>query len=56
VDNVPVIDPRPALCPDGLCPAVIGDVLVWRDDNHITATYARTLAGWLSRELAAVAR
>lgn len=52
VGRVAVIDPRPVLCPDDLCPAVVGNVLVWRDDNHITATYARTLAGWLSRQLA----
>ena len=26
------------------CPSVIGDVIVYRDGHHITATFARTLA------------
>jgi peptidoglycan/LPS O-acetylase OafA/YrhL len=56
VGHVHVIDPRPVVCPGGLCPAVVGNVLVWRDDNHLTATYARTLAGWLSSQLADAAR
>ena len=44
-----VIDPLPELCPTRLCPAVIGDVLVWRGEAHITATYAATMARWLGR-------
>lgn len=49
--GVAVVDPLPVLCPGGRCPAVIGDVLVYRDNNHITATYSRTLGPWLSRRL-----
>ena len=40
--------PRP---PRELCPAVIGDVLVYRNSGHLTATYARSLTPWLSRRL-----
>jgi len=49
--GVRLIDPTPVICPDATCPAVIGDALVYRDDNHLTATYARTLAGWLASRL-----
>jgi hypothetical protein len=51
VPGVTVVDAVPALCPGDRCPAVIGDVLVYRDNNHITATYSRTLGPWLSRQL-----
>jgi len=51
VPGVAVVDPLPVLCPGAKCPAVIGDVLVYRDNNHITATYSRTLGPWLSRQL-----
>ena len=45
------IDTRPAFCPGRLCPAVIGNALVYRNAGHITATYMRTLAPWLGRQL-----
>jgi hypothetical protein len=51
VAGVEQIDPLPVLCPQHLCPAVIGDVLVWRNEAHLTATYAATMARWLRREL-----
>jgi hypothetical protein len=45
------IEPRVALldfsdqfCADGFCPAVIGNVLVYRDKHHVSDTYIRTLA------------
>jgi peptidoglycan/LPS O-acetylase OafA/YrhL len=56
VPGVTLIDPTPMICPDEVCPAVIGDVLVYRDTNHLTATYARTLAPWLESQLPAPAR
>jgi hypothetical protein len=31
-----------------VCPAVIGNVLVYRDESHLTAVYARTLAPYLA--------
>ncbi|PVE15047.1 SGNH hydrolase domain-containing protein, partial [Arthrobacter sp. Bz4] len=42
--EVNIIDLTPALCNDTTCPAVIEGILVYRDDNHLTATYARTLS------------
>ncbi len=35
------------LCADTGCPVIVGDVLVYRDDNHITATAATWLAPFL---------
>lgn len=31
-------------CTADVCPVVIGNALVFRDDNHVTVTYAQTLA------------
>ena len=42
-----VIDPTDRFCLADACPAVIGDVLVYRNTGHITATYTATLAPWL---------
>jgi hypothetical protein len=32
------------ICPDGSCPLVRGSLLVFRDDHHLTATFAAALA------------
>ena len=34
------------------CPVVVGNVLIYRDNHHLTATYARSLAPFLSTALA----
>jgi hypothetical protein len=51
VDGVKVLDPLPELCPRSLCPAVIGNVLVWRRLAHVTGTYSGTMSRWLARQL-----
>jgi len=51
VEGVRVIDPTPVLCLEQMCPAVIGDALVYRNGAHLTPTYARTLAPWLGERL-----
>jgi hypothetical protein len=38
------IDPTPWICRTDPCPAVTGRLLVFRDQHHLTATYARALA------------
>ena len=38
------IDASDMLCPDGVCGTIIGDVFVYMDDNHVSATYSRTMA------------
>jgi peptidoglycan/LPS O-acetylase OafA/YrhL len=50
-EGVHLIDPTPVLCLEKTCPAVIGDVLVYRNGAHLTATYVRTLIPWLARQL-----
>jgi peptidoglycan/LPS O-acetylase OafA/YrhL len=42
--RVRVIDPTPIACPDGMCPAIMDDVVVHRDDNHLSATFVRVHA------------
>jgi peptidoglycan/LPS O-acetylase OafA/YrhL len=51
VEGVYLIDPTPVLCLEKACPAVIGDVLVYRNGAHLTATYVRTLTPWLGNQL-----
>jgi hypothetical protein len=51
VGGVLLLDPSPKLCLPDVCPAVIGNVLVYRSDGALTATYARTMARWLERRL-----
>jgi peptidoglycan/LPS O-acetylase OafA/YrhL len=46
-DDVTLVDFRPWLCPDGVCKAVIGNIAVYIDDNHVSGTYGRTLAPML---------
>jgi hypothetical protein len=36
------------LCTPTQCPVVIGDILVYRDDNHLTATASQWLAPYIS--------
>jgi hypothetical protein len=43
--NVHYIDLTRYFCTDDVCPPVAGNVLIYSDLNHITATYARTLSG-----------
>jgi peptidoglycan/LPS O-acetylase OafA/YrhL len=54
VPEAAVVDMSPVLCPDGeTCPAVIGNVLVYRTGSHISDTFAETATEALSQELAA---
>ena len=46
-----LIDITREICPRDLCRAVIGNALVYRDKSHLTATYARTLAPRIERDL-----
>jgi hypothetical protein len=45
------LDLNDSVCPGTRCPAVIGNVLVYRDKDHLTATYATTLAPVLLAQL-----
>ncbi|WP_051048545.1 acyltransferase family protein [Robiginitomaculum antarcticum] len=45
------VDMTENLCMSEVCPVIIGNVLVYRDQHHLTATYARTLAPALETKL-----
>lgn len=49
-----VIDLTDYLCNLTECPAVIGSTLVYSDEHHMTATFARTLAPTLEERLAPI--
>jgi hypothetical protein len=50
--GVQLLDMTRWICPGDSCPVVIGGVVVYRDGNHLTATYARSLGSMFSDELA----
>ena len=45
------IDASDMLCPDDVCGTIIGDVFVYMDDNHVSATYSRTMAPELASRI-----
>ncbi|MFD7284748.1 acyltransferase family protein [Streptomyces sp. NPDC059863] len=50
--GVNVIDPEPWFCaPNGDCPIVVDDTLVYRDESHIAETYAEAIAPVLGDRL-----
>jgi SGNH domain (fused to AT3 domains) len=49
--GVHYIDPVPWFCTKQTCPVVIRDVIVYRDNNHITESFASTLRDSLGRTL-----
>jgi peptidoglycan/LPS O-acetylase OafA/YrhL len=49
--GVRLLDPTPLVCPEGLCRAVIGNAVVFRDYDHLTPTFAATLDRWFERRL-----
>lgn len=48
------LDLSDAICRPDTCRAVEGNVLIYRDAHHLTATYMRTLAPELGRQIAAI--
>jgi hypothetical protein len=53
--GVTVIDPLPWMCLNTKCPIVIGNVLTYRDNHHITPPFARLLAPMLEAQLPSLA-
>lgn len=47
-------DVTPYLCSDDACPVIVDDLLVYRDVNHLTATFARYLEPVLAPQLQAL--
>lgn len=48
---LPAIDPVKVLCGPRWCQSARGDMVIYRDTDHLTATFARTLGPWLGRRL-----
>ncbi|NUP74975.1 MAG: acyltransferase, partial [Sinomonas sp.] len=53
VDGFAQIDMTDLLCPDGVCSGVIGNTYVYLDNNHVTKTYAESMASMLGERLLA---
>jgi len=47
------LDMTDAVCRIDVCRAVEGNVLVYHDSHHLSATYVRTMTGELGRQVAA---
>jgi hypothetical protein len=52
----PMIDLNRWICPPAghVCPAVVDHTLIYRQGDHLTASYVRTLAPMLHRELSRI--
>ena len=50
-DSVFPLDFTYAFCNEDTCPAVIGNVVGYRDASHVTATFAKTLAPYIRAEM-----
>jgi hypothetical protein len=49
-DGVTVVDPTPWFC-TATCPVVVGNILVWKDNSHISTAYSTMLAPLLDAKL-----
>lgn len=49
-----VLDFSDKICASTICPAVIDDILVWRDTHHLTATFVSHLNGEVATQLSAI--
>lgn len=56
-DRTETIDLNPAICPnldqgsEAWCPALVGNVYVWRDGSHLSREYVTTLAPAFERQM-----
>lgn len=46
------IDPLSIVCPDDRCDVIDGDLVIYSDSNHLTASYSRSVADDLARLIA----
>ena len=44
VEESVAVNVVPLVCLDNLCPAIVGRVITFHDDDHITITWARAVA------------
>ncbi|MDY6810320.1 MAG: acyltransferase family protein [Actinomycetota bacterium] len=53
--NFHALDLSDGVCNDELCPAIVGNIVVYKDWHHLSATYVRSLTDELGRQMAAAA-
>ncbi|KAB8129180.1 acyltransferase [Gracilibacillus oryzae] len=53
-DNVHLVDFSDYFCDDETCYSVLNNIIIYRDSNHITTTFAKTLTEPFKEELEAV--
>jgi hypothetical protein len=49
--GIHVINPTPWFCAKNICPVVVGNTLVYKDNNHMSVAYGAVLAPVLDKEL-----
>lgn len=49
--GTPIVDLNPVLCSGPRCHAVIGGTIAYFDDNHLSLTFAKTLAPYLGEQI-----
>jgi peptidoglycan/LPS O-acetylase OafA/YrhL len=54
--KVPLINMNSLICGPVNCPPVVGNVLVYQDNHHLTGTYALTIAPYLEKRLLKVSK
>ena len=52
--GVHILDLTDQICPAPVCPAILHNVLIYRDRTHLTGTFAGSLAPTMGRRLTAV--
>jgi peptidoglycan/LPS O-acetylase OafA/YrhL len=53
VPGLHLMDMSDFICAGGSCPAVVGNVYVYKDDNHLTKTYVQTMIPMFEQRLLA---
>lgn len=53
VDGLHLMDMSDFICAGGICPAVVGNVYVYKDDNHLTKTYVQSMIPMFEKRLLA---
>ena len=53
VDGLHLMDLSDFICAGGTCPAVVGNVYVYKDDNHLTKTYVQSMIPMFEERLLA---
>lgn len=53
VDRLHLMDMSDFICGQGTCPAVVGNVYVYKDDNHLTKTYVQSMIPMFEERLLA---